>query len=164
MRRASRAAAPLVLLALAAAGCGFGEQLTKRGFVQEGDAICGETLLRAGLVLERSRRQGQPTSIADSIETLAAAYRDAASNLSRLELGDGDAALRDDMVSEFRATAGALRAAAEQAAAGNPGAQGAASSAVAELAPLSRELRDYGFEVCGGRAPATASASSAPAT
>lgn len=154
-RRLALAGIGSLVASALAVGCGFDDTLTRRGFIQEGDAVCGTTFVEATIALQSDTSIPQ----ARGVQSLAAAYADASRRLSGLAVDDEDAAMRDRMEQGFRELAGDLEAASE-----GPDVQGAAVEAFARTRPLVVDIRDYGFVVCGGRAPADRSASTNSAT
>lgn len=150
-----RSAAALAAAALAAgtSGCGFDDKLTSRGFVKAGDLLCGEAIGRA-FIQAQSTPGGTSGLDAEGIETLASGYAGIADGLRGLDIREEDEAMRDAMVARYTETANRIRAIASDAAAGDPAAPAAAVAAIDDLQPFAAELRDYGFQACGGREPA----------
>ena len=142
-------AAALVILGIVVAAGAFDDSLTRRGFVLEGDKICGDTVVRATVELDRGR---EVVPQLEAIRLLSDGYSRATARLERLDVEDQDEAMRDRMVSEFERVASQLMAAATTS---NDPVEGRARAIVVyeSLRPLAQELRDYGFAVCGGRAP-----------
>ena len=136
----------------ALAGCGFDDTLTRKGFVESGDALCGEAIGRAFLEIGDA-----PSTAAgldeEGIRTIAAGYSSIAAGVRELELREEDEAMRTAIANRYSETASQIDAAADDAAAGDPGAPAAAIAAIEELRPFAAELRDYGFRACGGREP-----------
>lgn len=150
-----RSAAALAAAAFAAgtSGCGFDDKLTSRGFVKAGDLLCGEAIGRAFIAVQQTPG-GASGLDADGIDTLASGYARIADGLRGLEIRDEDEAMRDEMVRRYAETASRIRATAADATAGDPAAPAAAIAAIDDLQPFAAELRDYGFQACGGREPA----------
>jgi hypothetical protein len=136
-------------VALTAAGCGFDEKLTSRGFVKAGDGLCNAALGRA--VVATQSPGGASGLDAEGVAALAQIYTGMAEALRSLELRDEDEAMRDEMVRRYGETGSQIRSLAADAAAGDPSAPASAVAAIDELEPFSAELREYGFRVCGGR-------------
>jgi hypothetical protein len=145
-------AAALVVLGIVIAVRGFDDSLTRRGFVIEGDKICTDTVVRTIVELDRARTSGRIVGQVQAIRMHSDAYSRAAARLEGLDLEDQDEAMRDRMVEDFERIASGLMTAAETST-GIAEAQTKAITAIAPLQPLGNELRDYGFAVCGGRAP-----------
>jgi hypothetical protein len=137
------------VLAAALSGCGFDDKLTRKGFVEAGDALCGEAIGRAFFEL-----QGAPSTAAgldeDGIRTLASGYSSIADGVNGLELREEDEEMRDAIVTRYTEVADRIDAAADDAAAGDPGASAEAIAAIEDLRPFAAQLRDYGFRACGG--------------
>jgi hypothetical protein len=146
------AAAAVAAMSLAGPGCGFDDQLTSRGFITAGDSLCEEALGRSAL-LQQARAQGQPYSDEDVIRTLSNGYSSIAAGLRKLDLRDGDLEMRDAMVRRYEEAAARIDAAAGTASIGNPAAMEEAIAVIDGLRPFAATVRDYGFRVCGGRAP-----------
>jgi hypothetical protein len=125
-------------LAVVAAGCGFDDKLTSRGFIKAGDGLCNEALGRAFLATQSAGGLD-----AAGIQTLASSYAGMADALNGLELREEDKEMRDSMVNRYNDTATRIRAAG-----GDPT---AAVAAIEDLRPFVARLRDYGFRICGGR-------------
>jgi hypothetical protein len=138
--RAALAAA--LALALALGACGFSDTLTSRGFVQEGDRICVDTLVRTGAGF--SRGEVPPPQF---LGALAGAYRQAASRFGRLDVRSEDEEMRDSVVRAYSSFANRLQSAASAAATGaaNPD-----NRVFADISAQQRQMKAYGFDVCGG--------------
>jgi hypothetical protein len=148
--------APIALVAaglsIGAAGCGFDDRLTSRGFVEAGDTFCERAIGRSYIELQQA--QGQASSGEEVIRTTGAGYATIAAELQNLELRDDDFAMRDAMVRRYKEAATQIDAAADRAARGDAGAWPATIAIIDGLRPFAATLRGYGFRVCGGRDPA----------
>src|SRR5206468_5685058 len=77
--------------------CGFSDTLTSRGFIKEGDQICIDTLVKAGVGLSSS----QDVSGSQFLSTLGSAYGEAAAGFRGLEIRSDDEAMRDRVVAGY---------------------------------------------------------------
>jgi hypothetical protein len=136
------AALAAATLTAAVSACGFDEQLTSRGFVKAGDALCGEGLGRSFIAVQRSG--GAANLDAEGIAAIARSYAGIADGLRGLDLREEDEAMRDEMISRYDETAEQIQGSADPV---------SVVVAIEELRPFAAELRDYGFRVCGGREP-----------
>jgi hypothetical protein len=142
-----------VTIAVLVAGCGFNDDLTRRGFVREGDSLCDAAIGRSFQQLQPAGQPGDPASEARSIRALAAGYQSIATGLRKLKLAQRDAAMRTAMVGHYQAAAKQIDVAAASAAEGDPGARERALAVIRGLLPFAERVRAFGFQVCGGRAP-----------
>jgi hypothetical protein len=155
-----RGARELAFLAVAAtvivsiAGCAFNDDLNRRGFIREGDLLCSAAIGRSFQQLRETRQASDPASEARAIHALAAGYQSIAVGLRKLKLAQRDAAMRGAMVSHYQAAATQINSAAVSAANGGPGARDRALAVITGLLPFAGRVRAFGFQVCGGRAPA----------
>jgi hypothetical protein len=140
---------PLLVLLLFASGCGFNDQLTRRGFISSGDFICSQTIIKAYVDSQQAASRGRPLPRMEVIRSQADGYGAAARRIRALSVSSHDTAMRDLMATAFGATAGKLELASR--AGGDAQATRAAISAVAELAPTFRAIRAYGFEKCAAQ-------------
>jgi hypothetical protein len=141
------------ILALTVAACGFDDQLTRRGFIQQGDSLCGEAIGRTFQVLQTTSGSADPAAEETAIRSLGTGYATIAGGLRKLDVADEDSMMRGQMVERFSQAAAELDSLAGEAAAGDPAARENAIGVIDELRPFAGELRDYGFNVCGGREP-----------
>jgi hypothetical protein len=142
-----------VILSLTVTACGFDDQLTRRGFIQQGDSLCGEAIGRTAQVLQTTAGSADPVAEETAIRSLGDGYASIAGGLRKLDLADDDEAIRRRMVELYEGAAAELDSVAGEAAAGDPAARENALAVIDELRPFAGELRDYGFNVCGGREP-----------
>jgi hypothetical protein len=142
------AAASLVLLL---PGCGFNDQLTRRGFIRSGDLICAQTFIRTQVASREAAEQGHRPPATQVIGSLATGYGQAASRLRNLDVSGDDAAMRDRMVGEFNRLSQELGAAARSPG-GDAGAALASVQAFTRAGPAIHSIQAYGFDLCGGRA------------
>jgi hypothetical protein len=134
------------------AGCAFNDDLTRRGFIREGDLLCSAAIGRSFQQLRGTRQASDPASEARGIHALAAGYESIAAGLRKLKLAQRDAGMRGAMVSHYQAAAMQINSAAAGAANGDPGARERALAVITGLLPFAQRVRTFGFEVCGGRA------------
>jgi hypothetical protein len=125
------------------ASCGFSDTLSTRGFVKEGDQVCIDKLVKTGIGL-RSRGLTGPEFLA----TLANAYGAAAGGFRRLDIPGRDESMRDRIVSGYQSGATGFLAASRASSPATASSQ--AAPVFADLAALQRQMRNYGFDVCGG--------------
>lgn len=138
------AAALCLLVASLLGGCGFSDTLTSRGFIEEGDRICIDTLVRAGVGLS-SRPD---VSGAEFLGTLGSAYGAAATRFRRLEIRSDDEAMRDRVVAAYSSFAERFRAASRSAPTGAGPSQG--RGLFPDVSAQQRAMKGYGFQACGG--------------
>jgi hypothetical protein len=124
----------LCICSLAAAGCGFDDSLTRRGFIEEGDRICGETIVAAA---------AQTPGTTPTLSALAQGYQGAAQGFGELEPAEGDLALRDRIVEQFTRTGRQLQGLSAG------GAADPAAPVFGQAAAFGRELQGFGFTTCG---------------
>jgi hypothetical protein len=129
----------LSLISVLLSSCGFNDELTRRGFLKNGDQICADTLVKTGLGFTSA------TSQSDFLTALGIAYGDAATRFHRLEVRSDDDAMRDKIVTRFGSFSRRLDAAAN-------GADGpiAVRRIFSDGAAFENELHAYGFATCGG--------------
>jgi hypothetical protein len=133
-----------LVIASALTACGFSDTLTSRGFIAEGDQVCVDTLVKTGLGL--SSQRGVTGS--EFLSALASAYGRAAARFRRLDIRSDDEAMRDRVANRYSSFSRRLQVASLDAAAGtNPP---AARVVFSEISALQRQMKDYGFVVCGG--------------
>jgi type II secretory pathway component GspD/PulD (secretin) len=157
VRRGARQLALKIAAATAivlVAGCGFSDDLTRRGFIRDGDSLCSAAIGRSFQQLRGSGAASDTASEVRSIHALAAGYASIAAGLRKLKLTDRDDPMRNAMVRRYQAAASQIDASAADAAAGDPSAQERALAVVNRLLPFAAQVRAYGFKVCGGRAAA----------
>jgi hypothetical protein len=144
--------AAVAAVAMLLPGCGFNDQLTRRGFIHSGDTICGTTILRSIFAANAAVAQGRPVTQTGRVHSLARAYATAAVRIRKLPVSADDEAMRGRMARAFTAEASRLEAATHE----SPGAgvTGAVLRAYAAYAPAARSMQAYGFNVCGGSAAA----------
>jgi hypothetical protein len=133
-RTGIRSACLLCIGMLAAAGCGFDDTLTQRGFIVEGDRVCGETIVAAA---------GQTPGQTPTLGNLAQGYQGAAQGFQELEPPEEDLELRDRIVEQFRRTGQGLQ---RLSTGGDPA---AANRVFRQAAAFGQELQASGFTVCG---------------
>jgi hypothetical protein len=133
-----------VVLVSALAGCGFSDTLTSRGFIEEGDQICIDTLVKAGISLnDRATLSGS-----QFLATIGSAYGSAAGRFRRLQIRSDDEAMRDRVVAGYSSFSRRLQAAARS---GVPGGGSVEARRVfADASALQRSMKAYGFTACGG--------------
>jgi len=119
--------------------CGFNDELTRRGFIKSGDQICVDTLVKTGL------RFNANTSQPELLGAVGNAYGDAAARFRSLKVRSDDDPMRNKVVTRFTSFSNRLDAAAK----GSAGA-GEVESVFSQGAELEGQLKDYGFDVCGG--------------
>jgi hypothetical protein len=130
-----------LLLASGLTACGFSDELTTRGFIKEGDQICIDTLVRAGVGLNAKPNVSGSRFLA----TLASAYGAAAARFRHLEVRSDDEPMRDRIVAGYSSFARRFHAAAQ-----SPAGAAEARAIFADVSSLQRAVRAYGFQVCGG--------------
>lgn len=143
-----------VAVVLVIPACGFDDALTRRGFIEEGDGVCGETIVKTTIALEGGTGAA-PGGQRGALGLLADSYSKAAAGIGDLNVADEDVAMRDRIASRFEQAGARLKAVADDGLAGDPQTQTEAGEVLGALAPFLAEVRDYGFELCGGRAPAS---------
>jgi hypothetical protein len=141
------------IISITVPACGFDDQLTRRGFIQQGDALCEEAIGRTFQVLQGTRASADPAAEETAIRSLGSGYATIASGLRELDLDDEDSMMRGRMVERYSQGAAQLDSVADDAAAGDPAARERAIDVIDRLQPFAQEVRDYGFNVCGGREP-----------
>lgn len=139
------------VLSIAAAGCGFDDQLTPRGFIKEGDTLCAGALIKARTDAGAAASQGFGQ---EAIVALAQGYSTIADGLRKLDVADVDETMRDAMVKNYADTAARIRTAAASAGAGDPNAANDAFRVIADIQPFLVTVREYGFKACGDRSNA----------
>lgn len=137
-----------IALSAAASGCGFDDSLTRRGFVEEGDEICGQTVVRTAIELQSDPAAGQPET-ETFLKSLARAYETAAEDFRELAIDDSDASMRDRIVSEFESISTGLGRAAAATASGDPSGTTEANQIFADARRTQAQFEDFGFDVCG---------------
>ncbi len=135
--------------ALFVSACGFDNALTSRGFLKEGDAICGETVFRTGVELDSRGSVGYT----EFYGSLGDAYADAARRFEDLASREEDEDMQARTVSGFRRLSEELNAASSADSAAAPA---AGRDAFEQAERLFTQLRGYGFDLCGGRDPVKA--------
>ncbi len=150
MAVSSLAIAAVAALAIVLPGCGFNDQLTRRGFIQTGDVICGQTILRSIFAANHAAETGRRLTQAGRVRSLAQAYAAAAGRVRRLPVDDRDEAMRNRMAGAFAAESSRLAAASRQSA--GAGVTRAVLRAYAAFAADARAMQAYGFNICGGAA------------
>lgn len=146
----SRLIVPAVLALALLVGCGFNDQLTRRGFINSGDLICAETIIKANFESAQAAARGQPRSPTEVVRSLAGGYGAAARRFATLEVSGDDKAMRDRMAAAFRATAQKLDL-ATRSAGGEAGVARAGITALGAQRPAARAMQAYGFTRCGSR-------------
>jgi hypothetical protein len=124
-------------------GCGFSDTLTSRGFIKEGDQICIDSLVRTGVALQPG------LGIDRFLAALSTAYRNAARGFAQLDLREDDDPFRDRVVGVFGSASRRFEDASRRAVAGN-GAEAATAPIFADVTALEKDMKAYGFDVCGG--------------
>ena len=137
-----------MVLVLITTGCGFDDALTRRGFVKEGDAICGQTVVSAAIELQ-SDPSSSPATSNQFLGTIGQAYGSAAARFRELEVHEEDMVMKDHIVSEFTSISNGLSGAAASAASGDPSAATEANQVFVEARRTQQEIADYGFDICG---------------
>lgn len=132
----------------AAAGCGFDDSLTRRGFVAEGDTICGRTVVRTAIELQGDGGASRPDT-GTVLGSLAGAYGRAAEGFRELAVDDDDGSMRDRIASEFESISRSLRSASEATASGDPAGTTEANEVFADAQESQRDFEAYGFKICG---------------
>lgn len=133
-----------VVLASVPGACGFSDTLTSRGFIEEGDQICIDTLVRAGVNLNSQAS----VSGSEFLATIGSAYGSAAGRFRRLQIRRDDEAMRDRVVTGYSSFSRRLRAAARGAVPGSGSVE--ARRVFADAGALQRSMKAYGFQACGG--------------
>jgi hypothetical protein len=146
--RSRGAIGAIALLIALTAGCGFSDELTRRGFIQEGDQICGETILQTAFALEE--QGGLAAGAGEYLGGLGRAYGDASRRFNELNVDEEDEPMRDRIVSGFETASDDLGRASDQAATGAD-IEMEAARIFTETGTLLDEIDAYGFDVCGGR-------------
>jgi hypothetical protein len=128
-------------------GCGFNDELTRRGFINAGDLICAETIIKAYVDSRQAAARGKPLSRAEVIRAEAQGFDAAARRLRTLKVTGDDMGMRDRMAKAFKATAERLDHAAASTG-GDSAATRAAIRAIAEMGATTSAIRAYGFAKC----------------
>jgi hypothetical protein len=132
-----------LVLASIFGGCGFSDTLTSRGFIAEGDQICINTLVRTGVGFKT-----RPDITArEFLASLGSAYGKAAAGFRRLDTRHEDEGMRDRVVAGYSSFARRLGADARGP---STGMRFRASEVFSDASELQREMKAYGFRVCGG--------------
>jgi hypothetical protein len=144
-------ALPLVALIvpILVTGCGFSDQLTRRGFIRAGDSVCARTIVQTSVDLQQPG-QSQNTSAATFLNRVSDAYGAAGRGFAGLAVGPDDKQMRERIVRRFASTARAMTRAARDTAAGDATGLGEGKRAFGALEAFAAELRNYGFVDCGG--------------
>jgi len=147
-RKLSKAGAAATLLAAAGAiaGCGFDDSLTARGFVTEGDRICGETIVAAAFDLESAG--GLAADPEGGLDRLGVAYQDAGRRIAALDTHEDDDEFRQVMASELGEAGARLRGAST---AGADDIEIEAANAFKQTGTFLDDLQQRGFRICGAR-------------